>query len=58
MIKIMKDKKKFCMSNKKENEENENEEIKFEPVIKEPDDENNENTKFNVQTKTNIQSKS
>jgi hypothetical protein len=52
MIKIVKDKKKFCLFNKKENEENENEEIKFEPVIKEPDNENNENTKLNVQSES------
>lgn len=58
MIKIIRDKKKFCLFNKKENEENGNEEIKFEPVIKEADDENNENSKFNVQTKINIESKS
>ena len=45
MIKMFKNRQKFCLLNKKENNENEEmEEIKPKPITKEPDENNNENT--------------
>ena len=55
MIKMFKNRQKFCLLNKKENNENEEmEEIKPKPITKEPDENNNENSKLNVQIENNV----
>ena len=52
---MFKNRQKFCLLNKKENNENEEmEEIKPKPITKEPDENNNENSKLNVQIENNV----